>query len=177
MEHGPAPAAPDIWTALFEDPVTWTALGLVLFLVAVFVVMKPHKTIAKSLDDRAAKIRSELDSAAALRKEAEAKLADAERRRVEAEKQAVEMIEVARREADQLARDAATALEERIRLRERLAEERIARAESDAVRDVKVAAAETASRAAAAILSELLTGKAADDHFAASLESVKKALS
>jgi hypothetical protein len=45
------------------------------------------------------------------------------------------------------------------------------------VRDVKVAAAETASRAAAAILSEQLTGKAADDHFAASLESVKKALS
>jgi F-type H+-transporting ATPase subunit b len=177
MEHGPAPAAPDIRNALFEDPVTWTELGLVHFLVAVFVVMKPHKTIAKSLDDRAAKIRSELDSAAALRKEAEAKLADAERRRVEAEKQAVEMIEVARREADQLARDAATALEERIRLRERLAEERIARAESDAVRDVKVAAAETASRAAAAILSEQLTGKAADDHFAASLESVKKALS
>jgi F-type H+-transporting ATPase subunit b len=178
MEQGPAPAAaPDIWTTLFEDPVTWTALGLVIFLLAVFIFMKPHKMIAKSLDDRAAKIRSELDNAAALRKEAEAKLVDAERRRVEAEKQAVEMIEVARREADQLAKDAATALEERIRLREKLAEERIARAESDAVRDVKIAAAETASRAAAAILTEQLTGKAADDHFAASLESVKKALS
>jgi F-type H+-transporting ATPase subunit b len=166
-----------MWTALFEDPVTWTAIGLVIFLVAVFIFMKPHKMIAKSLDDRAAKIRSELDNAAELRKEAEAKLADAERRQAEAEKQAIEIVEIARREADQLARDASAALAERIKLREKLAEERIGRAESDAMRDVRNAAAETASRAAAAILAEQLSGKAADDHFAASLESVKKALS
>jgi F-type H+-transporting ATPase subunit b len=170
-------AAPDLWTTLLEDPVTWTSLGLVIFLVAVFIFMKPHTMIAKSLDDRAAKIRSELDSAAALRKEAEAKLADAERRQKEAETQAIEIVAIARREAEQLAKDASTALAERIKLREKLAEERIGRAESEAVRDVKIAAAETASRAAAAILTEQLTGKAADDHFAASLESVKKALS
>ena len=42
--------------ALFNDPVTWTGLGLVIFVAAVFIMMKPHKTIAKSLDERAAKI-------------------------------------------------------------------------------------------------------------------------
>jgi len=162
---------------LFNDPVTWTALGLIIFLGAVFIMVKPHKAIAKSLDDRSGKIRSELDNAAALRKEAEAKLADAERRQAEAEASAKEIVEIARREAEQLAKDASNALNERIKLREKLAEERIARAEAEAVRDVRLAAVDTASKAAAQILTETLVGKAADDHFAASLEKVTKALS
>ena len=161
----------------FNDPVTWTSLGLIIFLVFVFIMVKPHKAIAKSLDDRSGKIRSELDNAAALRKEAEAKLADAERRQAEAEASAKEIVEIARREAEQLAKDASNALNERIKLREKLAEERIARAEAEAVRDVRLAAVDTASKAAAQILAETLVGKAADDHFAASLEKVTKALS
>jgi F-type H+-transporting ATPase subunit b len=163
--------------ALLNDPVTWTSLGLVIFLVVVFILVKPHKVIAKSLDDRSAKIRSELDSATALRKEAEAKLADAERRQAEAETSAKEIVEIARREAEQLAKDASAALNERIKLREKLAEERISRAEAEAVRDVRLAAVDTASKAAAQILTDTLVGKAADDHFAASLEKVAKALS
>ena len=162
---------------LLNDPVTWTSLGLVIFLVVVFILVKPHKVIAKSLDDRSAKIRSELDSATALRKEAEAKLADAERRQAEAEASAKEIVELARREAEQFAKDASAALSERIKLREKLAEERIARAEAEAVRDVRLAAVDTASKAAAQILTDTLVGKAGDDHFAASLEKVAKALS
>ena len=162
--------------ALLNDPVTYTSLGLVIFLVIAFVMAKPHKTIAKSLDDRATKIRSELDNAAALRKEAEGKLADAERRQKEAEASAVEIIEQARREAEQFIKDQTAALSERIRQREKVAEERIARAEAEAVRDVQLAAVDAASKAAATILTEALVGKAADDHFAASLEKVTKAL-
>jgi F-type H+-transporting ATPase subunit b len=176
MEHEAA-APDDFWLNLLNDPVTWTAVGLVIFVAVVFIMAKPHKAIARSLDDRASKIRSELDNAAALRKEAEAKLADAERRQKEAEAQAVEIVETARREAAELAREATAALAERLKLRERLAEERIARAESDAIRDVRIAAVDTASKAAAQILTETLTGKAADELFAASLEKVTKALS
>lgn len=158
-----------------QEPEVWTALGLAIFILAL-IVMKVPGQMAKGLDDRAAKIRSELDNAAALRKEAEAKLADAERRQAEAEAQAKEIIEVARREAERLAADARTALTESLARREQLAKERISRAEAEAVRDVRLAAADTASRAAAAILTDQLSGKAADDHLAASLETVKKAL-
>jgi F-type H+-transporting ATPase subunit b len=175
MEHEAATGLAG--NALFNDPVTWTGTGLVIFLIVVFIVMKPHKTLAKSLDDRAAKIRSELDAAAALRTEAEAKLADAERRKSEAETQAKDIVEAAKREAAKFAADASAALGERLKLRQKLAEERIARAESEAIRDVKLAAIDAASRAAAAILTEQLVGKAADDHFAASLETIRKALS
>lgn len=163
--------------AFLNDPVTWTGTGLVIFLVVVFILVKPHKVVAKSLDERSSKIRSELDNATALRKEAEAKLADAERRQAEAEASAKEIVEIARREAEQFAKDASAALSDRIKLREKLAEERISRAEAEAVRDVRLAAVDTASKAAAQILTETLVGKAADDHFAASLDKVTKALS
>src|SRR5690242_10247898 len=125
MEHE-APASTDMMTTLLADPVTWTGLALVILLVVAFIVLKPHKMVAKSLDERAAKIRSELDNAEALRKEAEAKLADAERRQKEAEESAKAIIEQAAREAEQFSKDQTAALAERIKLREKLAEERIA---------------------------------------------------
>jgi F-type H+-transporting ATPase subunit b len=159
----------------FSDPHTWAGVGLLIFLV-IMVIMKVPGALTKSLDDRATKIGAELASAEALRKEAEAKLADAGRRQAQAEADARDIVEAARREAAALAAQAQASLVEKLARREKLAEERIARAEADAMRDVKLAAIDTASKAAAQILTETLVGKAADDHFAASLETVKKAL-
>ena len=158
-----------------NDPAFWALVGLVIFL-AVIVYMKVPRTITKSLDDRAAKITSELAAAETLRREAEAKLAEVQKRAAEADVEAAGIIAAARREADQLAAAAQTALAERIASREKIAEERIARAESDAIRDVKLAAVNTASKAAAAILTDQLVGKAADAEFAKGLAAVTKAL-
>jgi F-type H+-transporting ATPase subunit b len=159
-----------------NDPTFWAFIGLIIF-IAVIIYMKVPRTITKSLDDRATKITSELAAAGALRKEAEAKLAEVQKRATEAEAEARGIVEAARREADQLAAAATAALTDRIARREKMAEERIARAESEAIRDVKLAAVDTASRAAAAVLTEQLTGKAADDEFAKSLAAAAKALS
>lgn len=169
-------ALPVIGPFDLNDPTFWAFVGLLIF-IGVVVYMKVPKTITKSLDDRAAKITSELAAAQALRAEAEAKLAEVQKRAAEAEADAKAIVETARREADQLAVQAEAALAARITQREKLAEERISRAESDAIRDVKLAAVTTASRAASAILTEQLTGKAGDDEFAKSLASVAKALS
>ncbi len=164
------------WNLDMNDPTFWAFVGLLIF-VGIIVYMKVPKTITKSLDDRAAKITSELAAAEALRREAEAKLAEVQKRAAEAEADARAIVDAARREAGQLANAAEAALVARIASREKLAEERIARAESDAIRDVKLAAVNTASKAAAAILTEQLSGKAADDEFAKSLASVTRALS
>lgn len=159
-----------------NDPAFWAFVGLVIFLGAI-IYMKVPRTITKTLDDRAAKITAELAAAETLRKEAEAKLAEVQKRAAEAEAEATGIVEAARREAGQLAAAADVALKERIARRQKIAEDRIARAESDAIRDVKLAAVETASKAAAAILTEQLAGKAGDDEFAKGLASVTKALS
>lgn len=164
------------WKADFNDPAFWAFVGLIIF-IGVIIYMKVPASITKSLDSRAEKITSELAAAEALRKEAEAKLAEVQKRAAEAEAEAKLIVDMARREADQLAAAASVALTERIALREKMAQERIQRAESDAIRDVKMAAVETASRAATAILTDQLTGKAADDEFAKSLAAAAKALS
>ncbi len=159
-----------------NDPAFWALVGLIIFL-AVVIYMKVPNTITKSLDDRAAKITSELAAAETLRKEAEAKLAEVQKRAAEAEAEAKAIVEAARREADQLAAAADVALKDRISRRQKIAEDRISRAESDAIRDVKMAAVDTASKAATAIITEQLSGKGGDDEFAKGLASVTKALS
>jgi F-type H+-transporting ATPase subunit b len=176
-EAGPLPAVNLLgWNLDMNDPTFWAFIGLLIF-IGIIVYMKVPKTITKSLDDRAAKITSELAAAEQLRREAEAKLAEVQKRATEAEADARAIVEAARREAGQLANAAEAALVARIASREKLAEERIARAEADAIRDVKLAAVNTASKAAAAILTEQLSGKAADDEFAKGLASITRALS
>ena len=176
-EAGPLPSFNLLgWALDMNDPTFWAFVGLLIF-IGLVVYMKVPASITKSLDDRAARITAELAAAEALRKEAEAKLAEVQKRAAEAEADAKAIIESARREASQLAVQAEAALAARIAAREKMAEERIARAESDAIRDVKLAAVQTASRAAAALLTEQLSGKAGDAEFAKSLAAVTKALS
>jgi F-type H+-transporting ATPase subunit b len=182
VAHAPEPAAlPALdlgfWKLDLADPAFWAFVGLIIFLFLAIFVMKAPKSVTKSLDDRAAKITAELAAAEALRKEAEAKLEAVKKRQAEAEQEAVDIVAAAHREAQQIAETAAAQLVERIARREKLAEERIQRAEADARRDVKLAAIDAASKAAAAILTDQLAGKAADDEFAKSLAAAAKALS
>lgn len=158
-----------------EDPSVWASVALFIFL-GILLWKNIPGILTKSLDDRAAKIQSELDNAKALREEAEAKLADAKRRQAEAEADAKEIVAAAQREAETLAATAAENLKDSITRREKMAEERIARAEAEAIRDVKMAAIDTASKAAEKVLTDAMAGKSGADHFAQSLEAVKKAL-
>jgi F-type H+-transporting ATPase subunit b len=163
-------------TPFFEDPATWAGVGLFIFLGLLLWRNVPGM-IAKQLDARAAGIAAELANAEALRKEAEAKLEDAKRRQAAAVADAAAIIEAAHREAEALNASAAVQLQDSIARRQKMSEERIARAEAEAIRDVKAAAVETASRAAAQVLTEQLAGAAGDAHFTESLEAVRKALS
>jgi F-type H+-transporting ATPase subunit b len=175
VEHH-EPTGPYWDPAVFsQDPAFWAFIGLLIF-IGVVLYMKVPKQITGSLDTRAEKIAADIKNAEELRLLAEKKLEEAKRRQAEAEAEAKEIIAAAHREAEQLAKDAAKNLAETIARRQKLAEERIVRAEADAMRDVKLAAVDAASKAAETILAEQLSGKAGADQFAASLETVKKAL-
>ena len=68
--------------SLFAEPRLWVAIAFILFFV--LFGRKLWAALAGMLDDRAAKVRAELEEAARLRREAEAMLRDAEKRRAEA---------------------------------------------------------------------------------------------
>jgi F-type H+-transporting ATPase subunit b len=157
------------------DPETWVAIAFVIFL-GVLDYFRFHKSILGGLDQRAARIKSELDEARRLKTEAEALLAEARRKQTEADQEAEALIAGARAEAERLALEAKAKLDEFVSRRTRMAEAKIVQAEAQALADVRAAAAEAAVRAAQSILTRKVKGEIADDLIGKGVEELKSKL-
>jgi len=142
----------------FAEPRNWVVIAFILFF-ALFG-RKLWMALAQMLDDRAAKVRAELEEAARLRQEAEAMLRDAEKRREEALRDAQALIEGAKAEAERVSAAAAAEAEAAAKRREEMAVDRIAAAEKAAVDEVRLTAAEVATAAARQVIAEGLSAEA-----------------
>jgi F-type H+-transporting ATPase subunit b len=160
---------------LLRDPETWVAIAFVIFL-GVLAYLGVHKMIMKSLDDRAERIKAELDEARRLKDEAAELLAEYQRKRQAAEAEAQDIIEGAKAEADRLATEAKGRIEDFVARRTALAETKIAQAEAQATADVRSAAADAAIAAAEKILSAETKGKLAAELIAKGIDDVRKKL-
>jgi F-type H+-transporting ATPase subunit b len=152
---------------------TWVAIGFVIFL-GVLVYMGAHRRVIDGIDRRQARIKAELEEAVRLREEAQAVLAEFERKGHEAEAEAASIIASAQAEAERLAAEAKARMEDFVVRRTKMAEAKIAQAEAQALADVRAAAADTAVAAAEKILSAAAKGKVAEDLLAKGIEDVKK---
>ncbi len=150
----------------------WVAFGFLCFL-ALLAYLGVHRKVFDSLDARQARIKSELDAARKLREEAQALLAEFERKGREAEAEAAAIIESAKAEAERLATEAKARMEEFVERRTKMAETKIAQAEAQALSDVKSAAADAAVSAAERILSGSAKGKVAEDLLQRGIDDVK----
>ena len=157
------------------DATFYALVGLLIFLAAM-VYIKVPSLIGKALDGRADKISSELAEARRLREEAQQLLAEYQRKRKEAEKEAESIIASAENEARAFAAEAKMKTEEYIVRRTALAEQKIVQAESQALLEVKSSAVDLAIAATENILAGKLTGKTSDDFFAKSIAEVKSRL-
>lgn len=157
------------------DATFFAFVGLVLFFIVIIWVKVPGK-ITAGLDTRADAIRKELDEARKLREEAQALLADYQRKRNEAESEAEDIIAEANAEAERLTFETNQALEEMIARRTKAAETKIAQAESQAVADVRAKAADIAVAAAEQILSSKVKDKVSDSILEDSIKQVKAQL-
>jgi len=160
---------------MFFEAETWVAIAFVAFL-GLLAYVGAHRQLAKSLDDRAARIKAELDEARKLRDDAAQLLSDYQRKRQEAETEAQGIIAGARAEAERMAADAKVKVEEFVARRTQLAETKIAQAEAQAAAEVRGAAADAAVAAAEKILAQQATGKLAADLIAKGIEDVRKKL-
>jgi F-type H+-transporting ATPase subunit b len=159
-----------IWEAEF-----WVAVGFFLF-IGVLVYYGVPKMMLDALDKRAVRIKAELDEARRLREEAEALLAEYRRKRQAADAEAEEIIAGARAEAERVAAEAKTRMEEFVARRSQVAEAKIAQAETQALADVRAAAAEAAVAAAEKILSQTAQGEVADRLVSQGIRDVKAKL-
>src|SRR3974390_2422472 len=158
---------------LLHETEFWVALAFILF-VAGLGYIGVHRMIAKSLDERAGRIKAELDEAKKLKDEAVALLADYQRKRDEAENEAQEIIAGAKAEAERLAAEAKAKIEEFVARRTKKAEIKVAQAEARAAADVRGAAAEAAVAAAAKVLSQDVKGQLANELLAKGIDDVRK---
>ena len=155
-----------------QDPTTNTSFAaMLLFLIIAIWKGGLIKRITGALDNRAEKIRTELDEARRLRDEAAKVLADAERKQREAEEHADQLIAQSREDAKAMMAEARAELEQRLSRREALAEERIRRAETEAAEDVRRAAADAATQAARSIM------RAQSDYFDTAAGEIEKSIS
>ena len=135
----------------------WVGIAFVVFLLILLWYRVPA-LVAKSLDDRALAIRKELDEARRLREEAQALLADYQKKHRNVGQEADAIIDLARREAEALAHETRVGLKESLERRTKMAEEKIGRAEAQAVDEVRGSAIEAAVAAAERILREKMAG-------------------
>jgi F-type H+-transporting ATPase subunit b len=156
-----------------QEAETWVAIGFLCFL-GLLAYLGVHRRLIEAIDARQARIRSELDEARRLREEAQALLAEFERKGREAEDEAAAIIASARAEAERIAAEAKSRMEDFIARRTKMAEAKIAQAEAQALADVRSTAADAAVAAAERILANTARGKVAEDLLAKGIEDVKK---
>ncbi len=139
---------------MFSNPTFWVAVAFVLFVVAVW---KPiSKMLTQALDDRADRIRADIYKATKLREEAQALLAEYQKKQRDALKDAEAIVAAAKAEAEALSKQAVADLEASLKRREQLALQRIAQAEVQATADVRAAAVDLAMAATRKILTDKL---------------------
>lgn len=150
----------------------WALIALFIF-IGIVLYLKVPAMVGKALDDRADRIRNELEEARKLREEAQQILAEYQRKRKEAEQEAADILVAAKREAEILVKDAKAKTEEYVARRTALAEQKIEQAERDAAEEVRARAIDIAVAAASAVLAEKVEGKVASDLFKTSVSQVK----
>ena len=140
-------------TYLGLNPGGWVALAM-LVVFAILIWKKVPGAIGRALDGKIALIRDQLAEAEALRKEAEALKAEYESKAASVDKDREALLERARHEADEIVAKAKTDAEALIERRGRMAEDKIAAEERSAVEQLRAAAADAATKAAARIIAE-----------------------
>ncbi len=139
---------------LLQSPEFWVAVAFVIFMV--FAAWKVRGPIVAALDERAAKIRQELDEAERLRIESQQLLAEYKRKQRDAVNEVAEMLDRTEKEAKRLRERAEADLDAALARRKQQALDRIEQAEADALAEVRNTAVDIAVEAARKLLAENL---------------------
>jgi F-type H+-transporting ATPase subunit b len=157
------------------DAEFFVTIGFLVFL-CLLGYLGAHRMVLSALDKRGKDIADELAQAAKLRDEAIALLASFEKKAVEAEAHAAEIVASAKAEAEALAKEAADRLADFVARRTKQAETKIAMAEAQAAAEVRAAAADQATRAAEIVLRRDTQGPTGADIVSREIAEIKDRL-
>lgn len=159
---------------MLADPHFWVNIGGLVFLA--YAGPKIWKALTQMLDQRAIKIKADLDEAQKLKDEAQALLGEYQRKQKDALREAAEIIETAKAVAQRQAKEAAANLDLALTRREKLALEKISQAEAAAIAEVRREAVDVATAAARKLITESLNDTRANALVDAAIKDVDKRL-
>lgn len=143
----------------------WVFVAFVILVGATF--RRVSAVLTGGLDARAARIKAQLDEAGKLREDAQALLAEYQRKQRAATKEAEAIVAQAKSEAERMREQAHADLEHSLKRREQQALEKIAQAEAEALDEVRHQAVDLAVAASARLLKDSLdkerAGRLVDD--------------
>lgn len=145
---------------MFSDPSFW--VGLAFLLVVAVTFKRVARAITSGLDARAANIRTQIEDARKLREDAQALLAEYQRKQRDAMAEAEKIIAAAKSEAARLKVQAEQDLEHALARRKEQALERIAQSEAQALTQVRNTAVDAALAAAEALIAKNMDGAKRD---------------
>lgn len=152
----------------------WLLVALLLLILAIW---KPAKSaIIGGLDNRAERIRRELDDAKRLHEEAKALLAKHQGQLEEGNTHAEQIVAQAKEEASRMESRMREDFETLTMRRRQQAEERIAEEEARAVRDVRRRAADLAARTTRKLITERMDGDVAQATMRDAISEVQRKL-
>jgi F-type H+-transporting ATPase subunit b len=137
------------------------AIGFAIF-VGILLYLRVPAMLTRKLDERAVRIRAELEEARALREEAQTLLVSYERKQKEVAGQAEAIVAAARMEAEKAAEAAKEDIRRSVARRLQAATEQIEAAERAAVRQIRDRAVAVAVAAAGDVIRAGVTGEQAD---------------
>ena len=147
--------------AFLYDTNIVVGIGFLIF-VGVLVYFGVPGLIGRKLDERAARIRADLDEARALREEAQSLLASFERKQKDVQAQAEEIVAAARADAEKAAEVGKEEIRRTVARRLKTATDQIEAAETAALRQIRDRAVAVAVAAAGDVIRGQLTERDAD---------------
>ena len=139
---------------MLQEPHFWVEIGLAIFVI--FAGPKIWRALTSFLDQRSMKIKADLDEAQKLKDEAQALLAEYQRKQRDALREAEEILSSAKTQAQREIMDAKANLDASLARREAAALEKIAQAEAHAMAEVRREAVDIASAATIQLLGRTL---------------------
>jgi F-type H+-transporting ATPase subunit b len=137
-----------------DNPHNWVTIGLCIFLF--FAGPKIWRALASFLDQRSMKIKADLDEAQKLKDEAQALLAEYQRKQRDALAEAEEIVAAAKAQAQREIQDAAANLAASLTRREAASLEKIHQAEAHAIAEVRREAVDVATVATTRLIAKVL---------------------
>ncbi len=141
--------------SFFHDPAFWVALAFIIVVAA--VGRKVMGAMTSGLDARAAAIRTQIEEARKLREDAQALLAEYQKKQRDAMAEAEQIIAQAKQAAARLKVEAEQDLINAIERRKQQALDRIAQSEAQALLDVRNTAIDVALNAAETLIRQNLS--------------------